>query len=49
MYVITDYSEDLKLLYNERSLGIYLKDTKDLVQIARGGIIEIHEFFFEEE
>tara|TARA_R100001369_G_scaffold86640_1_gene121302 strand:+ start:242 stop:469 length:228 start_codon:yes stop_codon:yes gene_type:complete len=38
----------LKLLYNERSLGIYLKETKDLVQIARGSIIEIHNFFFED-
>lgn len=49
MYVVTDYSEELKLLYNERSLGIYLKETKDLVQIARGSIIEIHEFFFDED
>lgn len=49
MYVVTDYSEDLKLLYNERSLGIYLKKTNDLVQIGRGDLIKIHEFFFDEE
>jgi hypothetical protein len=49
MYVVTDYSTELKLLYNERSLGIYLKETKDLVQIARGSIIEIHDFFFEDD
>lgn len=49
MYVVTDYSEMMKLLYNERSLGIYLKETMDLVQIGRGDIIKIHEFFFEEE
>ncbi|RIA09359.1 hypothetical protein OE09_1191 [Flavobacteriaceae bacterium MAR_2010_72] len=49
MYVVTDYSSDMKLLYNERSLGIYLKETHDLVQIGRGDIIKIHEFFFEED
>ncbi len=49
MYVVTDYSPEMKLLYNERSLGIFLKDTKDLVQIGRGDIIDIHEFFFTEE
>lgn len=48
MYVVTDYSERLKLLYNERSLGIFLKETRDLVQIGRGDIIDIHDFFFEE-
>ena len=49
MYVVTDYSDMMKLLYNERSLGIYLKETMDLVQIGRGDIIKIHDFFFEEE
>ncbi|WP_034059328.1 hypothetical protein [Lacinutrix jangbogonensis] len=49
MYVVTDYSSKMKLLYNERSLGIFIKDTKDLVQIKRGNIIEIHEFFFDED
>ena len=48
MYVVTDYSNDMKLLYNERSLGIFLKDTKDLVQMGRGDLIKIHEFFFDE-
>ncbi|WP_323787902.1 hypothetical protein [Psychroserpens sp.] len=49
MYVVTDYSTKLKLIYNERSLGMFLKETGDLVQIGRGDIIEIHEFFFDEE
>ncbi|GAA4237551.1 hypothetical protein GCM10022291_24590 [Postechiella marina] len=49
MYVVTDYSSDMKLLYNERSLGIFLKETRDLVQIGRGDIIDIHEYFFQEE
>ncbi|WP_178984103.1 hypothetical protein [Winogradskyella helgolandensis] len=49
MYVVTDYSEDMKLVYNERSLGIFLKATKDLVQMGRGDLIKIHEFFFADE
>ena len=47
-YLVTDYSPDMKFIYNERSLGIYLKKTKDLIQIGRGDIIKIHEYFFEE-
>jgi len=47
MYVVTDYSADMKLIYNERSLGIFLKHSNDLVQIGRGDIISIHDFFFD--
>lgn len=46
MYLVTDYSQNMKLIYNERSLGIFLKKTKDLVQIGRSDIIDIHSFFF---
>lgn len=46
MYLVTDYSPDMKIIYNERSLGIFLKATNDLVQIGRNSIIDIHEFFF---
>lgn len=46
MYVVTDYSPKMKLLYNEKSLGIFLKETGDLVQIGREDIIKVHEFFF---
>ncbi len=49
MYLVTDYSEDMKLVYNERTLGIFLKETSNLVQIGRGDIINIHEFFFDED
>lgn len=49
MYVVTDYSKDMKFIYNERSLGIFLKETQDLVQIKRGSIIEIQDFFFDED
>lgn len=48
LYVVTDYSDQMKFIYNERSLGIFLKETQDLVQIKRSSIIEIHEFFYEE-
>ncbi|WP_339611864.1 hypothetical protein [uncultured Planktosalinus sp.] len=48
MYLVTDYSADMKFIYNERSLGIYLKKTLDLVQIGRGDIIKIHDFLLHE-
>lgn len=48
MYVVTDYSSEMKFIYNERSLGIFLKETRDLVQIGRGSLIELQEFFFED-
>lgn len=48
-YLATDYSSDMKFVYNERSLGIFLKNTKDLVQIGRDDIISIHNYFFENE
>jgi hypothetical protein len=42
MYLVTDYSPDMKFIYNERSFGIYLKETMNLIQIGRGDLIEIH-------
>lgn len=48
MYLVTDYSPDMKFIYNERSLGIYLKETMNLIQIGRGDLIEIQEYFFDE-
>ena len=48
MYLVSDYSPEMKFIYNERSLGIYLNETMNLIQVARGNIIKIHEFFFEE-
>ena len=46
MYLVTDYSTEMKLIYNEKSLGIFLKQTKNLVQISREDLIKIHDFFF---
>ncbi|MGX1022875.1 hypothetical protein [Psychroflexus sp. MBR-150] len=48
MYLATDYSPDMKFIYNERSFGIYLKETMNLIQMSRGSLIEIHEFFFDD-
>lgn len=48
MYLVTDYSNEMKFIYNERSLGIYLKETRNLIQIGRGAIIKIHDFFLYE-
>lgn len=49
MYLSTDYSPKMKFVYNEKSLGIFLKSTGDLVQIGRDDIIKTHEFFFKNE
>jgi hypothetical protein len=46
MYVVTDYSQDMKLVYNERSLGIFLKNTGNLVQMRRQSLIDMHEFLY---
>lgn len=48
MYVVSDYSSAMKFIYNERSLGIFLKETNDLIQIKRSSIIEIHDFFYDD-
>ena len=34
-YIVKDYSEDFKIVYNEKSLGIYLKEDRRLVQLNR--------------
>ena len=49
MYLVGDYSPEMKFIYNERSLGIYLNETMNLIQIGRGDLIKIHEFFFDED
>ena len=46
MYVTSDYSNEMKLIYNENSLGIFIKKTQDLVQMRRSTLIDIQEFFF---
>ncbi|HAT81372.1 MAG TPA: hypothetical protein DCS17_08350 [Flavobacterium sp.] len=46
MYLVTDYSSEMKLIYNEKTLGIFLKNTGNLVQMARSAVINNGEFFF---
>lgn len=46
MYVTADYSKEMKLIYNENSLGIFIKKTQDLVQMRRSTLIDIQEFFY---
>ena len=46
MYVTTDYSKEMKLIYNENSLGIFIKKSQDLIQMRRSTVIDIHEFLF---
>ena len=43
VYLTSDYSDEFKIFFNESSLGLYLKETEDLVQIGRKAIIRAHE------
>ena len=49
VYYTSNFSEEFKLVFNEKSLGLYLKETSDLVQIARGALIKAHEFLNRQE
>ena len=49
MYLVSDYSEKMKLIYNERSLGIFLKETRDLVQLKRSALVDTHAFLFDND
>lgn len=48
MYLVTDYSSEMKLIYNEKTLGIFLKKTENLVQMGRAAVIDTHEFLFQQ-
>jgi hypothetical protein len=43
-YIVSDYSDEFKYIYNENSLGIFNKKTKVLSQIRRKTILEISKF-----
>lgn len=43
-YLVRDFSDDYKIIYNERSLGIYLKDLRRLVQIKQNVVERISKF-----
>lgn len=41
-YQIADYSDEFKIVYNEKSFGLYVKETSDLVQLKRTTLNKIH-------
>jgi hypothetical protein len=45
-YLATDYSDDMKFIYNENSLCIFLKKTRNLIQMRRKTIKDSHIFLF---
>lgn len=46
-YLVRDFSYDYKLVYNENSLGLFLKDWGVLTQIGNVSVNKIHEFLNE--
>ena len=48
VYLTSDYSDEFKIVFNERSLGLYLKATRDLIQVRRKAIIKAHEHLNED-
>ena len=43
-YIVDDYAEDFKIIYNEKSLGLYLKEDRRLVQLSRSVLEGITSF-----
>lgn len=43
-YLINDFSDEFKIVYNERSLGLFIKETNKLVQLRRSVLNEITSF-----
>jgi hypothetical protein len=43
-YLAKDYSEDFKVIFNEKSLGLFLKDVNSLVQIKKSLLKDINDF-----
>jgi hypothetical protein len=48
VYLTSDYSDEFKIVFNERSMGLYLKATRDLIQVRRKAIIKAHEHLNED-
>ena len=45
-YLVTDYSSEMKFIYNEKSLCIFLKKTGNLIQMRKKTIIDTHLYLF---
>jgi len=43
-YVRSPFSENMDVLYNERSMGLYLKDSRRLIQLSKSVVNSIHDF-----
>lgn len=43
-YLVSDYNDDYKIVFNEKSFGLFIKDTWDLVQMRRATVINVHSF-----
>jgi hypothetical protein len=46
LYLTKDFNEKFKIVYNERSFGLFLKESNNLVQLSRNDLIKIHNNFF---
>jgi len=46
MYLVSDFNDKFKIIYNERTMGIFLKQTLDLVQLKREVVNDIHKYLF---
>lgn len=47
-YIVSDYEDEFKYLYNEKSLGMFHKPTGRLFQLKAKSIREMHEFLLRE-
>lgn len=45
-YLVTDYNSEMKFIYNENSLCVFLKNTKSLIQMRKRTIIDTHIFLY---
>ena len=43
-YIRSSFSENMDIIYNERSMGLYLKDSKRLIQLSKSVVNSIHDF-----
>ena len=43
-YLRAPFNDDMDVLYNERSMGLYLKDTRRLIQLNKSVVNSIHDF-----
>ena len=47
-YISKNYDDNYKLVFNEKSMGFFVKGTEDLILLGRKDMTRIQEFFVEE-